>query len=228
MAKCSSCQAPLNDGSLVCSYCGSRNDLDLAGIHFNTTHASDTPRICPRCTEKMATIDIQLNGRFLIERCDSCCGLFFDPGELETLLEAAVSNVFQIDRQGLDAISRRQTGAVQPISYLKCPVCSQIMNRVNFGAKSGVIVDRCGKHGIWLDGGELRQLMEWMKMGGKLLDRQREEERKQEQDREERQRRRDAAGALEPTPFDQYSEPLRQSDPDLLDIVVKAIRILTR
>ena len=43
------------------------------------------------------------------------------------------------------------------------------MNRVNFGHRSGVVVDRCKAHGIWLDNGEITHLMEWKKAGGQLL-----------------------------------------------------------
>jgi Zn-finger nucleic acid-binding protein len=48
------------------------------------------------------------------------------------------------------------------------------MNRINFGAQSGVIVDKCKEHGVWLDGGELRQLMEWIKAGGQILHQQKQ------------------------------------------------------
>jgi Zn-finger nucleic acid-binding protein len=41
------------------------------------------------------------------------------------------------------------------------------MNRVNFGVRSGVVIDKC-VHGIWLDSGELRKLLEWRKAGGQL------------------------------------------------------------
>lgn len=30
-------------------------------------------------------------------------------------------------------------------------------------------MDRCRHHGVWLDGGELRRLLEWKKAGGQLL-----------------------------------------------------------
>jgi Zn-finger nucleic acid-binding protein len=48
---------------------------------------------------------------------------------------------------------------------------------VNFGGKSGVIIDRCGAHGVWLEGSELRRLLEWWRAGGKLLYQQNEAER---------------------------------------------------
>ena len=158
MANCSNCSAPLPPNSIVCEYCGSRNDVDLKGVHYNTTHETDSERTCPRCSIPLATIDLKLNGKFLIERCDECLGLFFDPGELEALLEATVANVFTINRNELDSINATMRAVDYGVYYIKCPVCAKIMNRVNFGARSGVIVDRCKDHGVWLDGGELRPL----------------------------------------------------------------------
>lgn len=49
-----------------------------------------------------------------------------------------------------------------------------MMNRVNFGQRSAVVVDRCLHHGIWLDSGELIHLMEWKKAGGQILHQQTE------------------------------------------------------
>lgn len=229
MARCTNCKAPLPDGSLLCSYCGDRNDLDLKGIHYYTTHETDQPRICPRCDKRLKTINLNLDGTFFIERCDQCLGLFFDPNELEALLDAAVKNVFQIDRSGLDAINANRPPDQYPVSYIKCPVCSQLMNRVNFGAKSGVIIDRCKNHGVWLDGGELRHLMEWMKLGGKLLEQERQEQENKESQRRESEKRQSMAGYhYEPSAPDALGNPLLLADPDLFDIVISAIRYFTK
>lgn len=35
--------------------------------------------------------------------------------------------------------------------------------------RSGVVVDRCRVHGIWLNSGEITHLMEWKKAGGQIL-----------------------------------------------------------
>lgn len=229
MARCSSCNAPLSDGSPLCDYCGNRNDIDLTGIHYYTTHETDSPRICPRCDVKLKTIDLKLNGGFLIDRCETCLGLFFDPGELEALLEATVANVFQVDRTRLDGINTSRPLNQYPVTYLKCPVCTELMHRVNFGAKSGVIVDRCKEHGIWLDRGELRHLFEWMKLGGKLLEQERQEqEKKDKQKREDEQREKLASYSNGSPSFEEFGDPLRRSDPDLFDIVYAAIRFFTR
>lgn len=226
MARCSNCNAPLPPGSLLCSYCGNRTDIDLKGIHYYTTHESETPRVCPRCSIALETLDLQLQGRFLIDRCEQCLGIFFDPGELEALLEATVSTVSGIDRAGLEAINEKHEPNQYPVSYLKCPVCTRLMNRVNFGAKSGVIVDRCKQHGVWLDGGELRQLFEWMKLGGQLLEQERRERQQQETEQREKEERLKLKGANEEEPslFGSYSDPLRHADPDLFSIIIRAIR----
>lgn len=227
MARCSNCKAPLAPGSLLCGYCGNRTDIDLKGIHYYTTHDNDSPRVCPRCNIKLKTLDLKLHGRFLIDRCDKCMGIFFDPGELEALLEATVKNIAGIDRAGLEAINEKREPNQYPIAYIKCPVCSQLMHRVNFGVKSGVIVDRCKEHGVWLDGGELRQLFEWMKLGGQLLEQERQEQHRKEAEQREKEQRMKLKGYdEEPSAFGSFSDPLRASDPDLFSIILKAIRFL--
>jgi Zn-finger nucleic acid-binding protein len=40
------------------------------------------------------------------------------------------------------------------------------MNRINFGRKSGVILDFCRGHGMWFDDGELPRILLWIQNGG--------------------------------------------------------------
>ena len=235
MANCTNCSAPLPQDSIKCGYCGSRNDTDLKGVHYYTTHEIESDRICPRCSIRLRTIDLNINGKFFVERCNECLGLFFDPNELEALLEATVSNVFTINKSQLDSIKAPMRANEFGTFYVKCPICSKIMNRVNFGTNSGVIVDRCKDHGIWLDGGELRHLFEWMKAGGKLLQQEREEQQKQIKEREqERENRKSLAQAsssgayAENSSFDLFGGTLRSADPDLFDIVSRAIRFFMK
>ena len=175
MANCISCSAALPAPSNVCEYCGRRNDVDLRGLHQYTVVKPNAERTCPRCEVGLQTINLRNDGRFFIERCDQCMGLFFDAGELEALLEQSVSNVFEINQQRLSAINKElyqrdcANADEGQAFYVKCPVCGDFMQRKNFGARSGVVADRCQKHGVWLDGGELRRLMEWKKAGGQLL-----------------------------------------------------------
>ena len=95
-------------------------------------------------------------------------GLFFDPGELEALLEKSVSHVYDVDHSRIEELHRLKRHQDYPVTYIKCPVCRKLMNRINFGSRSGVIIDKCRNHGVWLDGGELRHLLEWTKAGGQI------------------------------------------------------------
>ncbi|MBF0379098.1 MAG: zf-TFIIB domain-containing protein [Desulfamplus sp.] len=185
MAKCINCAAPLPSNSIECEYCGSKNDTDLRGIHDFTTEEPQTNRICPNCNISLKTIDLKIDGKFLIERCEECFGLFFDPGELEAIIDASVKNVYTINLKKLDNINLSMTPKNHNVVYIKCPVCSNFMNRVSFGTRSGVVVDRCKEHGIWLNAGELRHLFEWKKAGGQLLHEQREREKNQRKEREQ-------------------------------------------
>lgn len=176
MAKCRNCGSPLPHNTNLCVYCGTRNDIDLRSVHRYTTHEPESDRICPRCEKKMLTIDLEINGTFLIEQCTQCYGIFFDPNELETLLDLSVSNVFSIDMDRIGELTMETPVQPNTVAYLKCPVCRKLMNRTNFGNRSGVIADQCGSHGIWLDSGELRRLFEWRKAGGELLHHRKEQE----------------------------------------------------
>ncbi len=176
MASCKNCSAPLPANINRCHYCGVRNDVDLHGKHEYSITAQQSDRICPQCDTGLQTIRLDLKAPFYIERCRSCYGLFFDPGEIETLLESSVSNVFDINVEHIDNINNDRYQKSKKIKYVECPVCRILMNRVNYKHRSGVVIDQCSKHGIWLDNGEITHLMEWKKAGGDLLDAKKKKE----------------------------------------------------
>jgi Zn-finger nucleic acid-binding protein len=169
MARCSCCSAPLPANTNRCNYCNSRSDVDLHAKHPYRVEKSVTHRICPNCDKALQTIRLKFAEPLFIERCHNCFGLFFDKGELETVLQHSVSNVYGINHQHIDNINKDRYHKPQKIRYLKCPECRRHMNRVNFGKRSGVVVDHCIVHGVWLDSGELTHLLEWKKAGGQLL-----------------------------------------------------------
>ncbi|MFZ2403531.1 MAG: zf-TFIIB domain-containing protein [Methylobacter sp.] len=175
MANCKSCSAPLEPDTNRCQYCGVRNDVDLQARHDFSIENPHSERICPQCNIPLQTIGLKISAHLSIERCRECFGLFFDPGEIETLLDNAVSGAETINLKHIQAINEDRFQS-KKVKYIKCPVCRILMNRVSFGYRSGVIVDRCGKHGIWLDNGEITHLMEWKKAGGQLLAQQKQQE----------------------------------------------------
>ena len=187
--RCNSCGAQLEANNTVCQYCGSKNEIDLKGIHEFTVSKPTTDRICPTCDTKLQTIDINTGSEhFYIEQCSDCFGLFFDPGELAAILNSTINDSIQIDYSRLNSIVKNYNYD-DKVLYKKCPVCRELMNRKNFGTRSGVIIDTCKNHGIWLDGGELKKLMEWKKAGGMMLSEQRAEEKRVHEEKMEKLRK---------------------------------------
>ena len=147
--------------------------MDLHGSLTYRVHEPESERVCPHCDVGLSTIDVKIEGKFLIERCGQCHGLFFDPGELEMMLDRSVSNVFHVDDSKLYKLKMDSYRCQKDFKYVKCPVCRVVMCRKSFGYQSGVIADYCSQHGIWLDSSELRQLLEWKKAGGEMRQRER-------------------------------------------------------
>lgn len=180
MAKCHSCSAPLPANTQFCRYCGVRNDIDIRGKHEYRIIDRQSARICPACNLRLQTIALDLQPPLEIERCRQCFGLFFDPGEVEALLDSTVSPVFEINSELLGNINNDRYPKNKPVKYQKCPVCRNLMNRVVFAHRSGVVIDQCKLHGIWLDGGEITHLLEWKKAGGQILHEKKQMERQQQ------------------------------------------------
>jgi Zn-finger nucleic acid-binding protein len=168
---------------------------------------------------------LRLEGGFKIERCDQCLGIFFDPGELGVILDRSVDRVFDVDHERMATLIEEE-GILQPttVRYVKCPTCGELMNRRRYGARSGVVADTCKRHGVWLDGGELGQLLKWAKAGGEIFTEQkRHEEERRRRVRQERLRRE----ALEGRVSALHSAHRHPSDADLFaGLVGTLVRML--
>lgn len=55
---------------------------------------------------------------------------------------------------------------LERVRYVPCPVCQQLMHRVNFARCSNVIVDVCKPHGTWFDKDELHRIVKFIAAGG--------------------------------------------------------------
>lgn len=159
-----------------CPFCGVRADIDLRQVHFRDL-GPDASMACPQCTTPLDVIEFETEPTLRIERCTTCHGMFFNPGEIEAILDAQTNPLVWLDPVQLQQIADDFGHRQREIAYQKCPMCEDRMSHINFGGHSGVIIDRCGAHGIWLEGGELRRLTEWWRAGGKLIYQQNEANR---------------------------------------------------
>ena len=164
--KCPSCAAPLPPGKPLCRYCGSTADVDFSAGSVGSPTRPERPRPCAACGKLMDSLNVGSEEEpFFVERCPGCLGLFFDVHELEAIIDREVPPAQVIDHL---ALARLAENNGEPVHYRKCPVCRKMMNRINYGQSSGVVVDRCRDHGVYLDAGELRRIQAWVRAGGRL------------------------------------------------------------
>ena len=105
-----------------------------------------------------------------IHRCLGCHGLWLDPGELAEML-GPHETLGEVDE---GAVARRMAQVELPprtVGYRPCPRCEQPMRRRNFADYSGVIVDLCPQHGVFLDPNEFEAIETFVVAGGMKLER---------------------------------------------------------
>ncbi|MEI8251985.1 MAG: zf-TFIIB domain-containing protein [Synechococcus sp. ELA057] len=208
---CPCCSAPLSSGGTVCAYCGSRLDLDLQGWRHLQPCGLNPLLRCPDCAIQLETLDLSGQEPLQLDRCPDCLGLFLPIGALERLVAQESGPVLGVDHRLLQALADTPRVQRGPLRYRPCPSCGDLMNRSLHGKRSGVVVDRCRDHGLWLEAGELRQLLEWARAGGALLDR----ERREQEQREHFRREQEEAAQL----------ALLQRHPDPIDLLTPLIRL---
>jgi len=173
---CPSCFGLMFLGAKFCSHCGAKAD--------RREGAEASLALCPRCRMDLHAVVV---GNTNLRECPRCEGIWADTASLQQI---CVDREKQSAVLGLAApVSASASGALEKtICYVPCPVCAQLMNRVNFANCSNVVVDVCRDHGTWFDRDELRRIVEFVRAGG--LDRAREREIR---DLEEQRRRLKAA-----------------------------------
>jgi Zn-finger nucleic acid-binding protein len=131
---------------------------------------------CPRCG---AQLEPQKKDNFEIDVCPGCGGLWLDQGEFDVL--TAESTVYREEK--LETLYSRPS-LPDRIEYIPCVRCGKLMVRKNYGRISGVIIDECGRHGIWLDKGEIEKIRHFILDGGLEKAQFREIERNRQELRE--------------------------------------------
>jgi Zn-finger nucleic acid-binding protein len=107
-----------------------------------------------------------------VSECAECGGLWVDPAILQTLCNDREHHTAVIATLSARAAPRAAIADV--VRYVPCPACAKLMNRTNFSHISGVIIDVCRNHGIWLDRGELEHIIAFVESGGLAKQRERE------------------------------------------------------
>ncbi|MFQ5461327.1 MAG: zf-TFIIB domain-containing protein [Phycisphaerae bacterium] len=222
--ECVNCGAPLPANSMVCRYCQTLNDVDLRTIEVSAGAGTAADQDCPRCRVPLRSIRLGVGGGVRIERCARCLGLFFNPGELERVLSDSSSDVFDVDGHRLRTIAEDACPQeARQVRYVCCPVCGDLMNRRNYGAASGVVIDACRRHGLWLDGGELGHILKWARAGGRIYDAEKKAQRLASEARDNRVAQRTSEVLRDG--FSGYSGAGIRTEGPLLDLIMSCLSI---
>lgn len=193
--RCSSCGAPREGQAQTCRYCASEftvHERDLTticpgcmarvGSRARFCHSCATPLMqdgagapetelrCPSCAGGKALVSRRLGrANVAVYDCATCGGLWIEKEVFEVMVDRArAGKLPELASGGVVASSTTPADAapVQNRAYRPCVLCGALMNRRNYGRKSGVIVDVCSRHGLWFDLHELDRLLRWFREGG--------------------------------------------------------------
>jgi len=199
---CADCGGPLGADATACDYCG--GVLDPNQRHYTLlcprcyARLPEQARFCIECATRIhpqevvthregghrcprdgAPLQARAADDVPFEECPQCLGLWLSAEDFKRVCERKTREY----RDNPLPSANGPTTGVEPVVYLKCPRCQQIMNRQNFGRRSGIIIDTCVEHGVWLDDRELERIARFIAEGGLARSRQQDTERLEAQAR---------------------------------------------
>ena len=161
--QCIHCEKDINLKYRTCPICGGQQDDKIE---------ARAPQ-CPRCKVHLQSHIVDGEE---YDICGECGGMWLDRDEFHRATRERIAYEKVADKgEYLKAPVRGE------IEYIPCIRCGKLMNRRNFGKISGVIIDRCKQHGVWLDAGELEKIQHFIADGGLDQSRDREISRNREE-----------------------------------------------
>lgn len=148
LTTCSRCGKEFNTGMRDCPFCGQPRSAEVT---------RERP-VCPRCALPLEPKPFRGQP---VDVCPGCEGVWLDTDEFEIL--TSERDVFTDDTLPRHFERKALQG---DLAYLECVRCGRIMNRRNFRTISGIVIDVCPDHGVWLDRDELTDLRTFIATGG--------------------------------------------------------------
>ena len=124
---CPHCMGMMFAGTKFCPHCGVRVETIVQG--------KDSERHCPRCKVKLEDVQV---ANTPLEECTRCGGLWVDVTSFEFI---CANTEAQNAATGLNLPP--PVAADPHVHYLPCPQCGNLMSRINYASRSGVIINVC-------------------------------------------------------------------------------------
>jgi Zn-finger nucleic acid-binding protein len=156
--QCAKCFGTMFEGSRFCQHCGA--------LGAQRRLRDEAQLTCPRCRTPEAPKDPLMEPAELhdihLDECGRCGGVWMDHGTFRRVCADAEA---QADTLSMLTVMRGSAER-DVVRYLRCPLCDKLMDRRNYASRSGVIIDVCPGHGMWMDHDELRRIVEFIRSGG--------------------------------------------------------------
>lgn len=154
---CPNCGADLAISETEGGHCGCQQ----IESNIEKTEVPDSAlKLCPRCRTSLSAIT---HGQTKLHECMVCDGLWISVDAFHAICSDSEKQSAKIER------TPRPTSAEFEIDerrYIACPVCQEMMNRMNFVRTSGIMLDICPSHGVWFDRDELNGIIKFIHSGG--------------------------------------------------------------
>lgn len=122
---------------------------------------------CPTCTADLTPDDHE---QIPLMRCRFDHGVWLDPDQLRAIVRSTVED--KTSAEEAEALRGEHATRLEPASGAQrpCPECAEPMRSLTYAYESGVLIDSCDTHGIWLDQGELARIEAWYEGSDRVAD----------------------------------------------------------
>ncbi len=155
---CPACLTRIEDVAKHCRSCA----LEISPQALTPLPAD---RDCPRCEGKL---QVRALGVADVIECGECLGMWLTPEIFEKVCRGSERETSGTGLPGGQG-NRPTPRKIEAVKYIPCLTCNELMQRRQYlygGRASGVVVDQCGQHGVWLDHGELEQIVQFIGTSG--------------------------------------------------------------
>lgn len=161
--RCARCLANSIEGDEHCRACGHKLITPVRKLSVAPANVLD----CPRCNEALVSV---LIGEGAIDECTRCGGEWLDHELFDLIVkdrrdQESILATLKAMRPSQRARTPSVSNPEGPF-YVPCPECRQVMDRRQFAAGSGVVIDVCASHGMWFDQDELSSIIRFVGEGG--------------------------------------------------------------
>ena len=126
---------------------------------------------CPTCAATL--VPVHREG-IEVDTCPDGHGSWLDAGELQRAVDATAAPRSDEEKAHARATFDRDTAGEEAAPARACLRCGEQMLRTEYDEWSGVVIDICPTHGVWMDHEELERAEAWIESSDEALQPERE------------------------------------------------------